>query len=265
MATLLPRFAAKISAASVSDISLDPSLGGALTIETQGSLSVVYAPFDYVNTAAKVVLIGITPGRQQAVNAMLEARRQLVLGNSLDVASKAAKELASFSGSMRSSLVGMLDHIKLAPKLGLASCSALFGAGAGLVHYTSALRYPVYVDGQNYSGNPSIARHPMLARQVGEHLAEEARLLPDAVWIPLGPAPTLALGMLANQGVIQSSRILAGLPHPSGANAERIAYFLGRKPAANLSAKTNATTIDAARTQLCNLVAGLAMPSPKTV
>lgn len=260
MASLLPRFASIISAASLTDINSDPSLGGALTLEEQGSLSVVYAPFDYVNTAAKLVLVGITPGRQQATNALAEVRRQVMLGNSLDAAAKAAKELASFSGSMRSSLIGMLDYIQLAPKLGLTSCAALFGAGAGLVHYTSALRYPVYVDGQNYSGNPPIARHPLLASQVCTYLAEEARLLPNAVWIPLGPAPTLALGMLANQGVIQASRTLAGLPHPSGANAERIAYFLGRKSASDLSAKTNAATIDAARTQLCNLVAG--MPAP---
>lgn len=226
-------------------------------LETQGSLSVVYAPFDYVNTAAKVVLVGITPGRQQAVNALVEVRRQLVLGNSLGAAAKAAKELASFSGSMRLSLVAMLDHIQLAPKLSLASCSALFGSSAELVHYTSALRYPVYVDGQNYSGNPSMARHPVLARQVRDYLAAEARLLPEAIWIPLGPAPTVALGMLADQGVIQSSRILTGLPHPSGANAERIAYFLERKPVESLSTKTNAATIDAARSNLRNLVAGL--------
>lgn len=257
MTTLLPRFAANISAASVNDINVDPTLGGALTLERQGPLSVVYAPFDYVNTNAKVVLVGITPGRQQAVKALIEARNQLLNGNDPAVAAKAAKEVASFSGPMRLSLVGMLDHIMLAPKLGLTSCSALFGSDAGLVHYTSALRYPVYVDGKNYSGNPSIARHPMLTRLVGEYLAAEVRSLPDAVWIPLGPAPTLALKMLAERGVIQSSRILAGLPHPSGANAERIAYFLGRKAAENLSVKTNAATIDAARTTLRGLVSGL--------
>ena len=257
MATLLPRFASIISAASLADINSDPSLGGALTLELQHPLSVIYAPFDYVNTGAKLVLVGITPGRQQATTALAEVRRQIMLGNSLDAAAKAAKALASFSGSMRSSLIGMLDHIQLAPKLGLTSCAEIFGTGTSLAHYTSALRYPVYVDGQNYSGNPSIAGHPLLARQISTYLAEEARLLPNAVWIPLGPAPTMALGMLAKQGLIQSSRILAGLPHPSGANAERIAYFLGRKPASSLSAKTNAAKIDAARAKLRDYVAGL--------
>ena len=40
------------------------------------------------------------------------------------------------------------------------------------------------------------------------------------------------------------------IPHPSGANAERIAYFLGQKPRDRLSAKTDPTRIDAARASL---------------
>lgn len=48
-----------------------------------------------------------------------------------------------------------------------------------------------------------------------------------------------------------------GMPHPSGANAERIAYFLGRKPKAALSAKTNADTIDAMKSQLLAQLQGV--------
>ena len=48
---------------------------------------------------------------------------------------------------------------------------------------------------------------------------------------------------MAEQGVIQRNQILAGMPHPSGANAERIAFFLGEKAKKDLSAKTNPTII----------------------
>ena len=54
----------------------------------------------------------------------------------------------------------------------------------------------------------------------------------------------------AARGLIDGDRLLDGLPHPSGANAERIAYFLGRKPREQLSAKTNADSIDTARGEL---------------
>jgi hypothetical protein len=44
--------------------------------------------------------------------------------------------------------------------------------------------------------------------------------------------------------------VLNGLPHPSGANAERIAYFLGKKAKESLSVKTNPATLDSAKCKL---------------
>jgi hypothetical protein len=58
------------------------------------------------------------------------------------------------------------------------------------------------------------------------------------------------LDYLANQGIVDRSTILDGLPHPSGANAEHIAYFLGQKPRGRLSAKTDPTRLDADRASL---------------
>ncbi|CAB3804771.1 hypothetical protein [Pararobbsia alpina] len=66
---------------------------------------------------------------------------------------------------------------------------------------TSILRHPVFVDGANYNGTPNMVRTPFL----------------------------LQLEWFEKRGLIPAGRILHGLPHPSGANAERIAYFLGRK------------------------------------
>jgi len=60
----------------------------------------------------------------------------------------------------------------------------------------------------------------------------------------------LALDWLARRGVLPAARILHGIPHPSGANAERIAYFLGRKDKATLSSRTNGAQIDADRLAL---------------
>jgi hypothetical protein len=39
-------------------------------------LDIAYAPFDYVNAAADIVIVGITPGRQQMREALLEAKRR---------------------------------------------------------------------------------------------------------------------------------------------------------------------------------------------
>ena len=56
---------------------------------------------------------------------------------------------------------------------------------------------------------------------------------------------------------MKAERILHGLPHPSGANAERVAYFLGRKERAALSSKTNGAQLDAARQALLAQMDGL--------
>lgn len=54
--------------------------------------------------------------------------------------------------------------------------------------------------------------------------------------------------------MVPARQVLTGLPHPSGANAERIQYFLGRKAAAALSTKTDPSKLDAARQALSNQV-----------
>jgi hypothetical protein len=73
------------------------------------------------------------------------------------------------------------------------------------------------------------------------------RQLPDALYVPLGPKVSEALEWAAPRAGIQEAQVLSGLPHPSGASGERIAYFLGRKPKERLSVKTNAARLDAAR------------------
>lgn len=235
----------------------DGPLDQRLLLEEDGPLTVYYAPFGHLNPNARVVLIGLTPGRAQAVTALNAARAALHDGAPLAEAARIAKATASFSGPMRQKLIDLLDHIGLHRWLKLTSAAALFAERADLVHYTSALRYPVFINNKNYSGTPHPARTPLLQIQMRDYLAEEVRRLPQAVFIPLGGVAGQACDWLIQQQLINPQRVLAGLPHPSGANAERIAYFLGRKPREQLSNKTDPTTLDHARTLLCHRVAAL--------
>ncbi len=111
--------------------------------------------------------------------------------------------------------------------------------------------------GANYAGDAGIVTRPMMRTIIEDSLGEEVRALPDAVWIPLGPHPTAALRHLVGKGLLAPAKLLDGLPHPSGANAERIAAFLGRKAHADLSVKTNGPAIEAARGILMERVKNL--------
>lgn len=220
-----------------------------------GALETYYAPFEYINEHAQVVICGITLGMQQARKALSTAKDALVEGKTITVAQRLAKESASFAGAMRKNLIAMLDDVGLAERLGLTSASELFGGRRDLVHYTSALRYPVFREGKNYSGAPSMVTHAGLRWQLDDHLAEEAEALRSAFWIPLGPKVAEGLKYLTHRGVLNSENVLEGLPHPSGANAERISIFLGRKAPEMASVKTNAAQLLAGRERVVAKVA----------
>tara|TARA_R110001599_G_C12238176_1_gene658602 strand:+ start:46 stop:1164 length:1119 start_codon:yes stop_codon:yes gene_type:complete len=223
-------------------------------------LSTWYAPFEYVNKGAKIVLCGITPGLQQAHVALSAARDALTRGESVEAAQIRAKETGSFAGVMRTNLASMLDSIEINRLLEIESCSQLFAKRSDLVHYTSALRYPVLKDGGNYSGDSKMVRNSYLWNQIADGLQEESKALPDALWVPLGPVVGAVFQKIIEMGVISESRCLLGMPHASGANSERIKYFLGEKSRENLSSKTNAQLIDDRRKSLVRKVEVLLWP-----
>lgn len=237
---------------------LDGSTLPSLTLHAKDKLRVAWAPFDHVPATARLVVVGITPGRQQAENALRAFHEVLAEGATPAEASRRAKFTGAFSGPIRTNLIDELDHIGAQRVLGVASCALLFDPARELVHLTSALRHPVFVEGANYNGSPDMLRTPFLLKMVETLLAAEARALPKALWLPLGPKPTAALRRLVSLGVLDADRVLEGLPHPSGANSERIHYFLGRKLRTALSPKTVPDPIDRAREALCARLSHLA-------
>jgi hypothetical protein len=263
MTQLFRHFASVIRSASPEAILADPSLGGELLLQRVGALAISYAPFDHVSLGARVVIVGITPGAFQAKQALIAARRELLAGKGYADALSAAKVFASFSGPMRTNLVAILDSIGVARCLGIQSTDKLWAEGSALAHFTSALRYPVFFDGANYAGTPSMTETPILRRYLEECLAVEARQLAHALWIPLGSKAAEATHLLVSIGLLKADRVLDGLPHPSGANAERIAYFLGRKTRDALSPKTSPAVLDQARERLIAKVEAASMLGSK--
>lgn len=253
----LAHFADTIRSIDFASIRCADDIPSSLLLAQQGTLSSYYIPFDTVNLAARVVIVGITPGFSQWRSATAEAQRQLLQGASETAAALAAKKTGAFSGAMRPNLVALLNEIGLQRWLGIADCASLFAADAGLVQMTSILRHPVFVKGTNYNGAPNMVRTPFLQQQMMDWFAQEAAQLNHPLYIPLGGKVADGLLWLARQGVLPESHVLSGLPHPSGASMERILYFLGKKERAVLSNKTNADKLDAAKSGLLAQMATL--------
>ena len=193
-------------------------------------LEIYYAPFDYLNPSAKVVLVGVTPGWTQMEIAYRQAREGLHAGLALPTILDRIDEHASFAGAMRRNLVTMLDALALPEHLGIPSSANLFATHRPLLHTTSALRYPVFVHGRNYTGHtPKPLSMPALRHFIEHLLTEELQQVPAAIIIPLGQSVSEIIGYLVETGHVERHRCLMGFPHPSGANGHRVREFNERR------------------------------------
>ena len=110
---LIEHFAPVIRTLSASELDGASDLNDKLRLARDGDIEICYAPFEYINPQARVVIVGITPGRTQMLNALREARKQLDRGSDLVTTLVAAKQTGAFSGAMRPNLVNLLNHIGL--------------------------------------------------------------------------------------------------------------------------------------------------------
>lgn len=222
-----------------------------LLMTSQHDLDVYFSPFEHVNYKAKIVLVGISPGATQAHNANQKACELINEDVAPELVSELAKNTGAFSGPLRHNLVAMLDHIGIQEKLGVDSCDSLFKENQNLLHSTSVFRYPILLKGKPISSAKKALIHPILKAMVDTYLKEEVMSLPNsAFYIPLGQGVDNVLLYLCDMGLIPRKQILIGLPHPSGANGERISYFLNKKNRGDLSEKTNPDKIDQAKQNL---------------
>lgn len=193
-------------------------------LDREGALEVFYAPFDHVNRHARLILVGITPGPTQIRKAFGTARIRMAEALSRTEVLRQAKLAASFAGVMRSNLVRMLDEIGLQRHLHIDSCASLFGSDCRLLHPTSAVRYPVFVNREPYRGQ-ALTEKPLLLDYVSVFLARELKVAPGALVIPLGKSAASALKFLVSEEGLDEKRCLWDFPHPSGANGHRIKQF----------------------------------------
>lgn len=232
LASRFPEFRDGIAALPVaSSYAKDQLMTDGFLLDRDGNVSVYYAPFDHVNESARLVLVGLTPGWTQMNVSFAEARSAIEADESNSEVLRRAKRVASFSGSMRTNLVSMLDALGIPAALDVASTAHLFEPeDENHLHSTSALRYPVFIGEKNYSGHPAAAAKAVL-RPYFELLAEELASVDSALVVPLGKAVQEILADLTADGRLDPSRCLFGFPHPSGANALRARRFEENKGA----------------------------------
>ena len=189
-------------------------------INKEANIKIYYAPFDYVNSKAKIMIAGITPGLQQ----MLQSFQVINDGKSL----KEVKDLSSFKGSMRTTLIKYLDELKVNKMIKIKSCESLFDKDSKYLHATSLVKYPVFDKGKNYAGS-NILKKKILLDFIEENFLKELKTLKKAIIIPLGNTVSSTIEYLNNKYDLKLRCFLKGFPHPSGANARKNIQFKEHK------------------------------------
>ena len=182
----------------------------------EGNIKIYYAPFDYINSKAKIMIVGITPGYQQ----MLQSFEVINDGKSL----KEVKDLSSFKGSMRTTLINYLDELKVNNILKIKSCETLFNKDSKYLHTTSLVKYPVFDKGKNYSG-ANILKKKILLDFIEENFLKELKTLNKCIVVPLGNTVSTTIEYLNSKYNLKLTCFLEGFPHPSGANAGKNIQF----------------------------------------
>jgi len=189
-------------------------------VKKDGNIEIYYAPFDYINSKAKIAIVGITPGLQQ----MTQSFQAIKDGKSL----KEVKDLSSFKGSMRTTLIKYMDELKINKILKIKSSESLFNLDSKYLHTTSLVKYPVFDKGKNYSG-ANILKKKILLEFIEDNFLKELKIFQNSIIIPLGNTVSSTIDYLNIKHQLNLKCFLKGFPHPSGLNVRKNIQFKDNK------------------------------------
>jgi hypothetical protein len=196
-------------------------------IARDGSLEIYYCTHnEYINTKAKLFIIGITPGFQQMSKSIAVARKCVEEKIPIADIPYICKRESRFFGPMRKNIIQMLDDLGLDQHLQLESSVDLFDERDELLHTTSVIPFAVFKNGKNYTGSsPKILKNNLLSYYVSQYFLPQASTLSNSLFIPLGKSVEEVLREYCKRGLLKEENILPGFPHPSGADGHRVRQF----------------------------------------
>ena len=194
----------------------DSVISKTFLLSKEGNIEIYYAPFEYINPKAKIVIVGITPGLQQ----MIQSFQAIKDGKSLSE----VKDLSSFKGAMRTTLVKFMDELRINKILKIQSCECLFNLNNKYLHSTSLVKYPVFEKGKNYSG-VNILKKKILLDFIEDNFLKELEVFQGSIIVPLGNSVSTTIDYLNTKHQLKLKCFLKGFPHPSGLNARKNIQF----------------------------------------
>ena len=175
--------------------------------------------FNYVNSEAEVVIVGITPGNSQSK------------GERKKMSPKEIKRTYAFKGGIRKNIVKMLDYIGINTLLGIKTCMSLWEEHFGRVELTSLLKDATYViksSGKTmFKDTKEIAKSVLLTEKFETGFVRDCAQYKKAkIFVACGQGVYEELLKLKDRGIITAP--IVAIAHPSGNNAMRVLYYMGQ-------------------------------------
>jgi hypothetical protein len=241
-------------------------------LSKEGKYSLQYVPFEHVNKAAKLVIVGITPGPNQIGEAYDAAQKMINAGKTAEQAQIEVKKLGAFSTeTMRPNLVKMLNHFGFDRILGIGDVNSLWRSNAHLLHSTSVVSHAAFYETRakgNLTNKPFAGDlDEVLACKIFRDCFESCflpsltEINPDAMYIGLGKCPEQALEYAVQNGFLRKEQVLGAFSHPSTNGGSSVGYYLREKRLEDMSPKdpvrSRTEWLDAAYAQMSNVTASL--------
>lgn len=206
--------------------------------------SLHYTPFEYVNTQARLVLVGITPGITQLQMSYEAAQTLIRQGLTLDDIAREVKKHGAFGGkSMRPNLLRILRHFQFERLLGIDDVETLWSSNAELIHSTSVVPHAAFKlskgTPKNFAGSFDEIRKTKLLNDcfLDCFVPSVKEMSGQAQFVGLGPTPLAALKWCVERGLISRSQVLGAFCHPSTTGGSTVGYYLREVPASELKPK----------------------------
>ena len=175
--------------------------------------------FDYVNSKAEVVIVGITPGNSQQK------------GSREGMSPREIKRKYAFAGALRKNMVKMLDYIGVNSLLRIDTCASLWEQDFDRVEMTSLLKDATYVVGKSgktmFKDTEIIAKSKELSEKYENGFVRDCEQYKQAkLFVACGQGVYDELMKLKERGVITAP--VVAIAHPSGNNGVRVLYYMGQ-------------------------------------
>ncbi len=189
----------------------------------------INAGFDYPNPEAEVVIVGITPGKNQLENGYKS--RDVIVASREE--SLERKKTYAFKG-LRENISGMLDSVDLNKLLGIDKCETIWNEDFGKVDFTSLIKEAAYeYENKNGKINPfndadKIVKSIKLSKRLEEGFVEDCKQYTKAkLFVACGHKVYNVLCGLRDKGII-SVPVIA-IAHPSKNNNIRVQFYQGNE------------------------------------